>query len=115
MSEERDPTLLSLFDAAREDLADDDFASTVVESVKSRRRRLLVERAVVVALLVMLELMLESPIRNSLGNAAELLFTTLYPLDNEWLEFIFAPVNSVAGILGLLLLFLHYLYRRLVL
>ena len=109
MTEQRDNFLESLFDAAEEELSDDAFTSSVVEDVQSRRRRILFGRLAVAALLVMLELLLDSPLQHSLG---EMLGTPLYPIDHDWLAFVVTPINTVAGLVGLILLGLHFFYRR---
>ena len=113
MSEPRDPFLERAFDAAREDLSDPDFTATVLERIVARRRRLLAGRLAAVGLLVLIELLLDSPLQLSAGLVAEVLEYRLYEVDNEWLAFAAAPFNSIAGLLGLLLLGLHLMYRRL--
>ncbi len=114
MNEERNPELESLFAENQQDLADDSFTDSVVARVTTRRRRVLLGRVTVVILLIALEIVLESPIQSSLGVFSSILGTTLIEVDNEWLEFAVAPLNSPAGLLGIVLLALHYLYRRLV-
>ena len=112
MIEQRDRLLESLFDAADEKLSDETFTSSVVEDVRSHRRRLLFGRLAVAALLLILELLLDSPLQASLGNAGDALGTPLYPVKHEWIGFILTPINSVAGLIGLILLGLHYFYRK---
>lgn len=113
MSDERDPLLESLFDAADAGLEDEAFTNAVVDRIKNRRGTVLVSRLAVLALLVALEVVLESPLQASLGVVAEVLGMSLIELENEWLAFLVAPVNSVAGLLGITLLALNALYRRL--
>lgn len=43
-----------------------------------------------------------------------MLVTSLVPVRHEWLAFVVAPVNSIAGLLGVLLLGLHFFYRKVV-
>jgi hypothetical protein len=112
MMEERDRLLESLFDAADEDLPQEVFASSVIEDIRAYRRRILLGRLSVAALLVMFELLLDSPLQNSLGIIGDVLSTTLYPIKHEWLAFLPAPVNSIAGLIGLILLGIHYFYRK---
>ena len=112
MNEERNPELESLFAENQQDLADDSFTQSVVARVTTRRRRVLAGRVTVVVLLIALELLLESPIQSSLGVFSGILGTTLIQIDNEWLDFDLAPLNSPAGLLGMVLLALHYVYRR---
>jgi hypothetical protein len=114
MTEERDPRLESLFDAADQPLADDAFTSAVEAGVKAHRRRILFGRLAIAALLVCVELLLDSPLQDSLGTATDALVTSLVPVRHEWLAFIVAPINSIAGLLGMLLLGLHFVYRKMV-
>lgn len=52
------------------------------------------------------------PLQASLGVVGEALSTSLFPIDHEWIAFILSPVNSVAGLVGLILVGLHYFYRK---
>lgn len=113
MTESRDPLLESLFDGAREALPDQAFTAAVAADVRVHRRRVIVGRLLVAALLVVLELALDSPLQASLGVFGDMLVTSIYPIRHEWLAFVLAPVNTVAGLLGLLLLVLHYVLRAL--
>ena len=113
MSNERDPLLESLFDDANAGLDDEAFTSAVVDRVASRRSRVLFGRLAVLALLVAMEVVLESPLQASLGVAAEVLGRSLFEVDSEWLAFVVAPINSIAGLFGMTLLALNALYRRL--
>ena len=114
MNENRDPLLQALFDDADEPLADEAFTEQLRRNMAGRRRRILATRIAVIALLVLLEILLESPLRQSLGTVAETLGTSLIPLGDGWLAFVLAPVNSIAGVLGAVLLGVHTLYRRIV-
>lgn len=114
MTDELDPKLEALFDAAEQDLADDAFVDRVSERLSGRRRRLLAGRVVVLLAIVALEFVLQSPLQQSLGVVAELLGTPVFSIRGEWLEFAFGPINTVAGIVGTLLFSLHLLIRRLV-
>ena len=69
-------------------------------------------RLTVAALLVIVELLLDSPLQTSLGVVGEALSTSLLPIDHEWIAFILSPVNSVAGLIGLILVGLHFFYRK---
>ena len=67
-----------------------------------------------VAAVVALELLLESPVQAYLGASAKMLGTPLIPVESEWFDFAPAPVNSVGGVMAALLLGLSYLYRKIV-
>ena len=113
MSDERDPQLESLFDDVDARLDDEAFTSAVVDRVASRRSKVVLGRVAVLVLLIALEVVLESPLQASLGVAAEVLGRSLFELDSEWLAFVLAPINSIAGLIGITLLALNSLYRRL--
>ena len=108
----RDPVLESLFDKTEESLQDDGFTAGVVERIMERRRHIIAGRLIILGLLISLEVVLESPVQRSLGIVSEALVSPLLTLNGEWLAFILAPVNSVAGLLGTVLLGLYYLYRH---
>lgn len=112
MNDDRDPKLELLFDEAETNLTDDAFTDSVNDSLVRRRRRILLGRLSVLAALIMLEVVLESPLRLYLGVIAEVLGMPLLLIHDEWLSFVIAPINSVAGLVGLVLLGLNWLYRK---
>jgi hypothetical protein len=114
MNDERDPLLESLFAQAVYEPANGNFHAKVMASVKKRRRIVLFGRIAIVALLIALELLLSSPMQNSVGMMTEALSTSLVEVTNEWFAAAVAPVNSIAGLVGMLLLGVHTLYRRMV-
>ena len=114
MRDERDPLLESLFAQASDELNDIDFVENVMAQVAKRRRNVLLARIGLVLLLGGFELLLSAPLQNSVGIITEALSTSLLDIGNEWLGFIVAPLNSIAGLLGMLLLGLHTLHRRMV-
>lgn len=114
MSDERDPLLESLFAQTRVDVDANDFDEKVMASVERRRRNVLIGRVALLALLVAFEFLLSAPLQNSVGIAVEALSASLIDIGNEWLSVFVAPLNSIAGLLGMLFLGLHTLYRRLV-
>ena len=116
MSDERDPLLESLFaKAAQEPLlvpSDDSFNADVMAGVEKRRRNVLAVRVAIVAMLFAFELLMSSPMQNSVGVLTSALDTTLFEVNDGWLATVTAPLNSVAGLVGALLLGVHSLYRR---
>ncbi len=114
MTSERDPVLQSLFDAAEQNLADAEFTGAVVDRINRRRRQLLLGRLAVVAAIVVLEIMLESPLRSSMGLVVEILGRDLVPVGDGWLGFLLAPLNSLAGLVGMTLLGINLLFRKIV-
>ena len=112
MTEERDPQLEALFIQAEEKLVDDDYVDAVMDRLKRRRRNWMIGRFAAVLMLVALELLLSAPFQNSAAAIADALSTSLIDVEGQWLAFALAPFNSVAGLLGMLLIWLHFLYRR---
>lgn len=112
MTDERDPLLESLFVKAQQDFDDDQFVATCMSGVRRRSRQVIASRVAIAVLIVAFELALDAPLKNSVGALASAMGTSLYEFDNEWLAFLMTPVNSVAGLVGLMLLGLHMLYRR---
>lgn len=114
MSDERDPLLESLFAQADVEVQANDFDAKVMAKVERRRRNVLVGRVALVALLIAFEFLLSAPLQNSVGVVTDALSASLLDIGNEWLAVIVAPLNSVAGLLGVLLVGLHTFYRRVV-
>lgn len=114
MSDERDPLLESLFAQASDELNDIDFVEKVMAQVAKRRRNVLLGRIGLVLLVVAFEFLLSAPLQNSVGLMAQALSTSLLDVGNEWLAVIVAPLNSVAGLIGMLLLGLHTIHRRII-
>ncbi len=112
MSNERDPVLESLFAQAKTELSENGFGEQVMTGVEKRRRNVFLGRIALVALLVIFELLLSAPIQNSVGTMTEALSTSLIDVETGWLAVAVAPLNSVAGLIGVLLVGLHSLYRR---
>jgi len=112
MTDKRDPLLESLFAESKSEPVDDAFCERVMENVEKRRRNVLIGRIAIVAVLLVFELLLSAPLQNSVGILTEALSASLIEMKNGWLAVIVAPVNSVAGLVGVLFLGLHTLYRR---
>lgn len=112
MSNDRDPVLEALFDKARPEFNENRFVEKVMARVDRRRRMVFFGRLVIVALIVLLEFLPSSPLQNSVGTMTQVLGSSLVELKADWLIFIFEPVNSIAGVMGMLLLGLHLIYRR---
>ncbi len=106
--------LEALFARAEQPLTDDAYTAQVMARVDRRRRMVMLGRVGLVAVLVAFELLLSAPLQNSVGAVTQALGTTLINVENEWLAIAAAPLNSIAGIIGMLLLGLHALYRRMV-
>ena len=112
MNDERDPRLEALFTEVEQELTDSRFTEQVMVRVQRRGRNVMLGRLAFVLVIVAFELALSSPLQTSIGALTEMLGTTLIQLDNEWLEFATAPLNSVAGLIGAILIGLQFLFRR---
>ena len=112
MSNDRDPVLEALFEKTRPEISENEFVETVMARVDKRRRNVMIGRVLIIALILLIEFLPSSPLQNSVGKMAQSLGTELVTLDTAWWAFIVAPVNSIAGIVGMFMLGLHVLYRR---
>ena len=114
MNDVRDPLLESLFVQAERELVDEEFTARVMARVATRRRNVLLGRLAIVALLVALELLLSAPLQNSAAVITQVLSTSLVELEGGAVATVVSPINSVAGLIGMLLLGMQFLYRRMV-
>ena len=112
MNDERDPLLETLFVQAERELTDEQFTADVMSGIRKRRHNVLAGRLSVVALLIALELLLNAPLQNSVGIFAQALTAGLFKVDNEWLAYAVGPLNSLAGLLGMVLIGLNLLFRK---
>ncbi len=112
MMEEHDPELLALFAQAEHDLPGEDFVAGVSAAIDRARQRRRVRNVSLACLFVLLEWLLDTPLSQGLGQLAVALESTLVPVTTPWLQLLLAPVNSLAGVVGLSLLLLHSIYRR---
>ena len=114
MTDERDPLLEKLFAESKCEPAGDVFCEGVMASVERRRRNVFAGRISIVALLLLSELLLSAPLQNSFGIVTEALGGALFAVNNEWLAMAVEPINSIAGVVGVVLLGLLTVYRRVV-
>ena len=114
MSNERDPVLETLFAESKLEINENGFSDQVMDGVEKRRRNVLLGRIALLALLVTFELLLSQPVTHSVGAMTEMLGISLFDIKTDWLANILSPLNSVAGLIGVLLVGLHSLYRKLV-
>ncbi|MEL7025082.1 MAG: hypothetical protein AAGL69_15205 [Pseudomonadota bacterium] len=114
MSELHDRELQAFFDATPELHDDAAFVSETMARTDKRRFRLLGARVSVLAVIIALEILLESPIQQSMGALGALLTQPVITIDGEWAGFLLEPINSVAGLLGVILLSLHWIMRKVV-
>lgn len=114
MSPLNDPDLQALFDQQSEVPASQAFVDQVMLAAEQRRKRLLFIRLAAFVCLVLLELLFESPISQSLGALGRAMKSPVFAVDGEWSSFVVDPINSVAGVLGLVLLGIYTFLRRVI-
>ena len=112
MKDERDPALESLFVQAERELIDEQFTARVMTGIDRRRRTVLIGRLSVIGLLIAFELLLNAPIQNSVGTLTGTLGSGFLQLENEWVAYALGPINSIAGLIGMTLLGLNFLFRK---
>ncbi len=114
MNNERDPMLEALFAQSADTRVEENFTARVMAQIEARRRKVLVARVAIVTLIIALEWLLSSPLQNFVGELTQILSTSLVDVKNAWLASVIAPLNSIAGLIGMLLLGLHVFYRKMV-
>ena len=114
MTDERDPRLDALFDAAREELPGDEFAADVMGRVDRLRRRTLVGWAAVAVALLAGAWVLSGPLTHAAGLLTRLLPQSLVEVEagNQLLVQLLAPVNSLGTVIALGLLGLWFAYKK---
>ena len=112
MTDARDPGLQAMFDTAREDNADEAFVARVMADVEKGQKRTVISWVFVGLLLAPVAWWLSTPLLSAVDLATQLLPDTLIEVEEQWLAQLFAPVNSVAGIVGLMFLVAWALYRK---
>lgn len=114
MTIEHDPTLQSLFDIARQDHEGDAFAARVMSRIDRSRRRAFIGWSTVGVALATCAWLVATPLLDALPLVTELVPATVIELDNSWFSQVFAPINSIAGLVALGAIVLRSIYRRLV-
>jgi len=112
MNNERDPLLESLFLQAEQELMDEDFTTNVMAGINRRRRGFLIGRLSIIVLLIVFELVMNTPLQDSVGTLTSTMSRTLIQLENEWLTYALGPMNSIAGVVGVTLLGMQFLFRK---
>lgn len=114
MTDERDPRLEALFDAAREDFPGEAFAADVMARVDRLRRRALMGWAAVAVVLLAATWLLSGPITNAANVLTQLLPRSLVEIEagNELVAQLLAPINSVAAVVALGLFGLRLAYKK---
>ena len=104
MTNDRDPRLMALFESAAVVAENDDFVTRVMADIDGARRRTVIGWIVAGLLFTPLVWWLSGPVTDALVVVGELLPDSLFTIEQELLAKLLAPVNSVAGVVGLLFL-----------
>ena len=115
MTDERDPAIQNLFDAARQDARDDAFVAEVMVRVNAQRRHTLYAWGAMATILLVVVALLAGPVTGAVGLLTRLMPQPLVEVDigNALVNQVLAPLNSVSAVVGLGLLMLIFMLRKL--
>ena len=112
MNSEYDPQLQALFAEAKEAFDREAFTRRVMAEVDAGRRRAVGVSAVFAAAAIVVLALLADPVIAALGLMTDLLPVSVVEIENEWMNKLLAPINSVAALLALVALGVRKFYRR---
>ena len=114
MSNEHDPVIQQLFDIARQESPGDAFVAGVMARVNSQRQRVLLVWGFVALVLFAVAAILSGPVTEAVGLLTRLMPQPLVQADsgNALLTQLLTPLNSVAAVVGLGLLALIFVFRK---
>lgn len=112
MTVDRDPTLQSLFDIAKQDVPEEPFVTDVMSHVDSLRRRAAIVWSCVGLILIGCLWLLAGPVQDAVQLLTQALSISLVDLGDRWAAKMLSPANSVAGLVALSLLGLRAAYRK---
>lgn len=112
MTNDRDPTLQTLFSIAGRDLPEEAFSAQVMSKIDRQRRRTAFGWSAVYLLLVPCVLFLVFLLHDAAEVAAQILPTALIEVDENRFSQIFAPVNSIPGVVVIGLITLRAAYNK---
>jgi len=112
MTDDRQSGLQALFDAARNELDDDAFVTQVMTQVDSLRHRTMLGWIVGGLVLILVGWWLSRPLIGAVNLATQMLPKSLVVVEEQWMAELLAPVNSIAGVAGLLFLGAWVAYRK---
>ena len=112
MTDERDPVLQQLFDAASELSHDDGFVAEVMSTINRRRRRTIMGWAIVAIALVPVAGLFGALLQDVIQLLAQVLPSTLVDTEADWLARALAPANTIGALVAFAFLVLRAAYRR---
>ena len=113
MSDDRDPKLQSLFADTDEELGDDGFTGQVMSRVDRARYSVRFSRYCVALVIVLFAGLIAGPLIGAVDALTEVLPRPLIDIDEGWFGVVFAPLNSLSGLLGIALLGLVAAFKKL--
>lgn len=113
MTRDRDPALRALFVRAARINREEVFIAQVMAQVDRLRRKASIGWLVAGLLLVAIAAWLSRPVIDATVLLTQFLPVSLVDVENQLLAQLLAPLNSVAGAIGLLFLLLCLAYRKL--
>lgn len=112
MKDDRDPGLQALFDAAPRASESGAFVARVVADIDRQRQRTILGWVAGAVLLVPVIWWFTGPVVATLDLATQLMPASLVDIETDWLAQLLAPINSVAGVAGLLFLAGWMFFRK---
>ncbi|MDJ0904936.1 MAG: hypothetical protein QNI96_02850 [Woeseiaceae bacterium] len=112
MTDDRDPGLQALFDAAPRAAGNSDFVARVMADIDSMRRRTVAGWAVAILVLAPVAWWLSAPVMGAVNLATRLMPESLVTIESAWMEQLLAPINSFAGAAGMIFLGVWWFYRK---
>ena len=109
MTDDRDPGLQALFDAAPRASANSEFVARVMADIDRQRHKTILGWLAAAVLLVPVIWWLTGPVLTTLNLATQLMPDSLIEIAQ-----IVAPINSVTGVAGLLFLAGWLFYRKII-
>lgn len=113
MSDEPNPEIQILFANAHRDLASEDFVARVMEGVSRLERISKAGRIAAVIALIAVGGLLALPLQEAILLLTDGLGTAIIAPNDNLLTQMLSPLNSVAGILALLLIGMQFAFRAL--
>ena len=112
MTDDLDPRLLALFEEAREEPTDNGFSSATLQRLQARQRRRNRLKLVPELCFVVLVVLLAEPLQAFLLELVPPLSGELFAAGGGIAGQLVQPVNSLAGLLGLVFVFVVTCYKR---
>jgi hypothetical protein len=112
MTDDRDPRLQALFDAAPPASADSQFVAQAMANVDRERRKTIFGWLAAALLLVPVAWWLSEPVVSTLNFVTHLMPKSIIEFEADGVAQVLAPINSVMGVAGLLFLGAWMFYRK---